>query len=95
MPLKGVRLFTIRELMLVTLVVAIGIGWWLHWKSETVQKNELVRYSQRLRKTLVLSRENIKDIEERHARWQRGETGLYKYREMDWSVLNEPAPTLP
>jgi len=37
--------FTIRELVLVTLVVAMGAGWWAHWRqldsSIQVQSNKL------------------------------------------------------
>jgi hypothetical protein len=46
--------FTIRELVLLTLVVAMGVGWWLNWLADRRQLERASSKSEMLREELQL-----------------------------------------
>jgi hypothetical protein len=61
--------FTIRELVLLTLVVAMGVGWWLdHTRQHRVSREIAASFDRAVRH---LSAEHQADLERFIANWER------------------------
>ena len=91
--------FTIRELMLVTLVVALGLGWWLHYRAIDANRQAVVRHAQRVRRSLANARHEYASLEMQMHSVAAGNlpanlanVGPAIPSRIDWEVLNEPIP---
>ena len=97
--------FSIRDLMWMTLAVALSLGWWFSLKANEAKhdlaireieakRTEIVSHARRLQHALELAKSNhdfdlIDDPNEVFNR-----TGFHPYPPppVDWSVLDEPIP---
>ena len=43
--------FSIRDLLLVTVIVALAVGWWVDWENYRDLRNENARISKKLKET--------------------------------------------
>lgn len=84
--------FSIRELMLLTLVVALGLGWWLHYRRVDAHRQAIIQHAERLRNALVVARKSNLELEDQVERVWSGGSGLFVNIAPDWSVLNEKVP---
>ena len=91
--------FSIRELMLVTLVVALGLGWWLHYRAIDSNRQAVIRHAQRVRGSLANARHEHANLE---IHLHSVAAGIVPAKlaavlpaipsRVDWAVLNEPIP---
>ncbi|MCE9527859.1 MAG: hypothetical protein K8R36_17590 [Planctomycetales bacterium] len=84
--------FSIRELMLVMLIVGMGLGWWLHYRRVDVNRQAIIQHAEHLRRALVGARSTNLALEGQLERAWRGEGGLFINIPPDWNVLNERIP---
>ena len=91
--------FTIRELMLVTLVVALGLGWWLHYRVIVSNRQAVIRHAQRVRGSLANARRENANLEMHMHSVAAGNVPAELAdvlpaipSRVDWAVLNEPIP---
>jgi hypothetical protein len=92
--------FSIRDLFWATLVVAMGLGWGLHWRSIDANRQAAVQHAERLHGELAAAKECCEDLEknvEYALEWRKKSVKpdfSLKSRIVDWTVLDEPIPGL-
>ena len=81
--------FSIRDLLWATLVVAMGLGWWMSYRASAAKQLEAVQQTQHHRATLTAAKNWINGIREIYQ--QRTSSRLiYESTELNWSVADEP-----
>ena len=82
--------FSIRDLLWLTVVVAMGLGWWMSYRAVDAKRIAAVRQAHRFRLTL----ETAKTAETETHEIYSSEAGVdivgYAFPFVDWSVLNVP-----
>jgi hypothetical protein len=80
--------FTIRDLFLVTMIVALGLGWWANSRTMEENRREVVTHAKELRNSLG-------DAKRLSAQLER-DAGPLKHaipkQTVDWSILDKPIP---
>lgn len=93
--------FFIRDLFWLTLVVAMGLGWWLHYRTMHANRQAVVRHAERAMESLRNAK-NRCEVLERDAKFYldaaRESGAIIRYlsfapAEVDWTVLDEPIPS--
>jgi hypothetical protein len=90
--------FTIRDLLWVMVVVALAVGWWLHYRSLDANRQAVIQHAEKLRFTLADAKEYCEDMEKNvefaldlRKRPVKPDFSM-KSRIVDWTVLDEPIP---
>jgi len=92
--------FSGREIFLIGLIVAMGIGWGIHYQATDGSRRAAIQHAQSLHDALAVAKtrciqlENgIKYVIDQHDKKPK-EVLLYKFQfdHVDWSVLDKPIP---
>lgn len=100
--------FSIRDLFWATLVVALGLGWWLHYRAVEAKRQQaiqgaqnVVEYANQLKGVLQTAKlQSAQQISETryysNAAHKRGAWLIYTKIDYqpDWTVLDKPIPPL-
>jgi hypothetical protein len=96
--------FTIRDLFLATVIVALAVGWWVHSRVAEANRQAVIRHANKLRDVLATAKGKCGQLEDDVelsnsfiGKASRGEPipdfgGLRDNYEVDWTVLDEPIP---
>ena len=99
--------FSIRDLLWATLVVALALGWLLHYRAVEAKRQQaiigaqkVVEHAKQVRNVLAIAQKQCEQLEEDVAfhrshppmTW-RGSHVSVKYN-INWKVLDEPLPPL-
>ena len=79
--------FSIRDLLWATVVVAMGLAWWVSCESIDARRAEAVEQTHRHRAALVDAKEESDKL---FGVFARGMTTWRPISHVDWNVLNEP-----
>ena len=83
--------FTIRDVLWLTVVVALGVGWWASNRRATVQLEATVSHTESLRLQLKRARDYEKTLD-----WARRGGGFtsepISFLYPDWSWIDKPLP---
>jgi len=85
--------FTIRELVLVMTVVAMGAGWWIDHSRQDRENYEIAAGFHRALKTLQVQHQ--KDLQDFVANWNRGRTEDHERRDLPEHPIGNPRSELP
>src|SRR5258706_12067535 len=102
MPANGVLAmfrFSIRDLLWATLVVAVGLGWWLHYRAVDANRQAVIQHAEKLKMTLSLAKaesealaDDVKFFED-IARTKAAYSYIHRIVKVDWTILDKPIPT--
>ena len=90
--------FALRDLFWATLVVAMGLGWWLHYREVNAHRKAFVLHAESLKETLIRAKtqnEQLKGNVDFLLKMRRSETPpdfSIWWNNVDWTVLDEPIP---
>jgi hypothetical protein len=86
--------FSIRDLLWATLVVALGLGWWLHYTAVNSHRKAVIEYAQKAKSAVRMAKNRCEQLEEDErvlSQWNKISYARMKSH-VDWSVLDEPIP---
>ena len=87
--------FSIRDLLWVMLVVAMGLGWWMSYRASDAKRLEAVAQAHRLWYELDMAKDSYvlfgRDIDELNEE-KKGPplAGWHLFGRVNWSILDEP-----
>lgn len=96
---------SIRDLFWATLVIALGLGWWCHYRSVDANRRAVVQHAQKLKEVLTTAKGLCGQLEDdfnRASSFIRDQSGtgeitpdigeLLGTYKVEWTVLDEPIP---
>ena len=89
--------FSIRDLLWVTLVVAVAVGWFCHYRVTDANRQAVIQHAEKLKETLGFAKRHCENLEQ-DVEFFKSARGSYmgpkKYYKVDWAVLDEPIPAV-
>jgi hypothetical protein len=92
--------FSIRDLLWATVVVALVLGWWLHYRAVEGNRQAVIKHAERLHGELAAAKECCQDLESnvdyalKLSKMPVMPDVEMSWRGVDWTVLDEPIPGL-
>jgi hypothetical protein len=91
--------FSIRDLFLVTVIVALALGWWLHSRALDANRKAVIQHAEKVKTVLRTAKAECRQLE-RDVEFFKDATiagGIMfhyqpKSHDVDWTVLEEPIP---
>jgi sensor domain CHASE-containing protein len=91
--------FFIRDLLWLTVVVALGLGWWLHYRAIDADRKAVIRHAAKVKTVLTTAKSRCGQLEKdveffKDAAIAGGVIIRYhrKSQDVDWTVVEEPIP---
>jgi hypothetical protein len=87
--------FSIRDMLWVTLVVAVAVGWFCHYRATDANRRAVIQHAGKLKETLGFAKRHCEQLEQDVELKSAGLSymGPRKYWKVDWTVLDEPIPS--
>ena len=91
--------FSLRDLFLVTVIVALALGWWLHSRALDANRKAVIRHAEKVKTVLKTAKAECEQLERdiEHFKDATISGGMVfrhqrKSHDVDWTVPEEPIP---